>query len=142
MYTGFIAQLLISEWIWSLTRGFSHNFINILFMLFLFKLFLGIRMVPAVLLSFSSQLAAFLFFNLFVITVLILGFGIQYDATQGWSYIPDTFYASFFLGFIYAILQTGFFWIINKYYKIHVSWALVIALISNCLTVLLLNLVQ
>jgi len=141
-YAGKLGQLLISEWIWGLTWGFYHNFINILFMLFLLKLFLGIRIIPAVLLSCCSQVAAFFLFNFFVIGVLIYGFGIEYDVSKGWTYIPDQFYASFFLGFIYAILQTGFFWFINKFYKIHLSWALVIALISNCLTVLLLNLVR
>lgn len=141
IYAGKIAQLLISEWIWSLTWGFYHNFINILFMLFLLKLFLGIRIIPAVLLSCCSQLTAFLFFNLFVISILVLGFGIEYDVITGWSSIPNQFYASFYLGLIYAVLQNLFFLLLNTYYKVHLSWVFIITLISNSLTVLLLNLI-
>jgi len=140
IYTGILSQLLISEWIWGLTWGFYHNFINILFMLFLFKLFLGIRIVPAVLLSFCSQLMAFLLFNLFVGGILVFCFGIEYDTLKGWLYIPNQFYASFFLGLIYAFLQSLFFWIFSRYYTLHLSWVFVITLISNSLTVLLVNL--
>ena len=140
MYAGIIAQILISEWIWGLTWVLYYNLINILFMILLLKFFLGIRIVPAVLISCSAQLAAFLFFNLFVIGILVFGFGIEYDVSKGWDYIPSPFYASFILGIIYATLQCVFFWIFNKYYKLNVSWACAIAFLSNSLTVLLINL--
>jgi len=134
-----LGQLLVSEWIWSITWGFYHSFINVLIMLVLFKLFLGIRIVPAVLLSFFSQLTSFLFFNLFVIVVLIFGFGIEFSLDVGWPYIPDQFYATLYLGLIYALLQTGFFVILNHYYKVHVSWVIALTFMSNCLTTLFLN---
>lgn len=140
MYINMISQLLISEWIWGIAWVFYHNFINILFMIFLLKLFLGIRMVSAVLLSCCAQLTTFLFFNVFVIGVFVLGFGFEYDVLKEWVYIPDKFYATFFLGLIYALLQSFFFLLINKYYKLHLSWVFVIVLISNSLTALLINL--
>jgi hypothetical protein len=140
MYIDMISQLLISEWIWGLTWVFYHNFINVLIVLLLLKLFLGIRMVSAVWLSCCAQLITFLFFNIFVIGVLVLGFEFEYDAFQGWVYIPDKFYATFFLGLIYAFLQSLFFLLVNRYYKLHLSWVFVIVLISNSLTALLINL--
>ncbi len=135
-----LSQLFISEWIWGLTWGLYHNVINILFMLSLLKLFLGIPIVSAVLIAFSAQLAAFMLFNLFVISILILGFGIEFDVLQGWSYVPDQFYAIFFLGLIFVLLQGLFFFVFNSYLKLRLSLVFVIIIISNALTVLTLNL--
>jgi len=134
-----LSQLFISEWIWGLTWGFYHNIINILFMILFMKFFLRTSIVSAVLIACSAQLAAFMFFNVFVISILILGFGIEYDVVKGWTYIPNQFYASFFLGLIFALIQSLFFFIFNKYLKLQLSWVFVIVIISNALTILTLN---
>jgi len=133
-------QLLISIWIWTLTSGGYHLFINSFIMTLLFKFFLKSRLIPSILLSASSQLAAFLFFNFFVIVILNLCFGITYNIEQPWAYIPSYFSISLYLGLVYTILQNIFFVIINRYYKLHLSWVFLITFISNILTVTLIHL--
>lgn len=137
MFFAMIGQFFISEWLWSVTWGISHNIINILLMLFLCKFFLRIPIISAVLLSFFAQLFAFSLYTAFVVGVLMFVFGLEYDVTASSMLLPGPLYACLFLGVIYAFLQMIFFFLIRFYYKIPCIRISVMSLISNLLTALL-----
>lgn len=131
-----LGHFFLSEWIWSITWGMYHIPCNMILMLFFFKFFLRIGMVPTVLMVVSSHLVAFFLYSLFVVGGLIYGVGLQYGPEVGSSMVPTPLFACLFLGIIYAALQGLCFVVINRFYHFHVSWALVLAVVSNLLTAL------
>ena len=66
-----LGQLLLSEWIWSVTWGAYHVPLNIVLMIFLFKFFTRISIVPAVLIAFFSQLFSFIIYWVLIVGGLI-----------------------------------------------------------------------
>jgi len=130
-----IGHFFLSEWIWSVTWGFYHIPCNIIIMIILFKFFLRINMVSAVFTAITAQLFAFVIFTLVTLGImLLLGQG---GGPESFLYVPNTMPAFFYLGLIYAFLQSIFFDLISHRHAIHLSWFIVIAIISNNLTVLI-----
>ena len=130
------AQFLISEWIWLFTFAWQGIFINVLMLILLFVFFAKMRMIPAVLLSFFSQLFAVIAYTAFVHLILDRLLGIMLDpADQRVPLHPLT--ASFLLGAINTLWQTLFFYLVHLFYRLPVQRYSTIAFASNTITALL-----
>ena len=128
------AHFFLSEWIWAVTWDTYHIPYNIIITLILLKFFLRINMVPAVFMAVGSQLFAFLVLTLCTVGAMyMIGIG---GGPDSFAYVPRPFYATLFLGLIYAVLQILFFACIKKYFRVPLSTIAVIVFISNNLTVL------
>lgn len=130
-----IGNFILSEWIWSVTRGIYHIPWNIIIMIILLKFFLRINMVSTVFLSIGAQLFSTIALTIITLgTMLLLGKG---SGPESYTHIPTPIHAFIYLGIIYAALQTIFFTIFAQKHAVRLSWMIVIAMISNNLTVLL-----
>lgn len=129
------AHFFLSEWIWSMTWGSAVIPFNIVIMIFLFKIFLHINMVPAVFMAIISQLFAFVVLTGgTLISIWYLGAG---GGPESFTYVPRPLYAFLFLGLLYSVFQGIFFIATKKRYQVPMSALLTIAFISNQLTILL-----
>jgi len=76
-----LGNVLLSEWLWSITWGIYHVPIAIVVMMFLLKRNTNLRMVPAVLLSVSSNLFSFALYTLAIVGGLIFALGFEYSSS-------------------------------------------------------------
>ncbi len=135
MVFNMIGNFILSEWIWSVTWGIYHIPWNIIIMIILLKFFLRINMVSAVFLSIGAQLFATAALTIITVgTMLLLGKG---GGPENYVNTPTPIHAFISLGLIYAVLQSIFFTMFGRTHAIKLSWMIVIAIISNNLTVLL-----
>lgn len=129
------AHFFLSLWIWSMTWGYAIIPFNVVIMIFLLKIFLRINMVPAVFMSIFSQLCAFMMLTIIMLlSAWYLGVG---GGPETFTYVPGPLHAFLFLGLIYAFFQGIFFVLSRNRYKNQLSALLLIAFISNQLSVML-----
>lgn len=129
------AHFVLSQWLWCVTWGSNHIPFNILMSIILFKVFLGMNIVPSVLMALVSQIVAFIAFCLVAFLAMWhIGAG---GGPESFSYVPQPLYATLFLGLIYALFQILFFTSIQKHYQLPLKSIIVATVISNNLAVLI-----
>lgn len=131
-----MGELLVSEWLWSVTFGFYHLPINIFIMIFFFKFFMGMRIIPAVLLSFFSNIFSWIILSLFVLGVPVYLFKIGFD-TSTTQTLSSIMAVSLVLGGLYALVQSLMFVVLDKRMNFDIHRAIAVALMSNGLTALM-----
>jgi hypothetical protein len=130
-----IEEFLLSAWLWNITFGGYHVPLNFFFMFLLLKIIVRIPITSAVLLSFFSNVAAFVFFSVGVVGGLVYALGMPYMPVEPWSATPFVFLtASIKLALIYIVLQAIFFYVISKRNIIDLPWVLLVTVVSNALS--------
>ncbi|MCK5632943.1 hypothetical protein KAH94_04290 [bacterium] len=125
-------DFLLSEWIWNVTWGWHHIPINIFVMIFLLKFFGRIRIMPAVLSAFFSQIFSFLVLTFIAVFLPKYIFGTQaFQQTYFQQTLMDPFLICLCLGAIYFVLNTLFFMLLNLVYKINLRLFILIAFVAN-----------
>jgi hypothetical protein len=129
-----VAHFFLSEWLWGVTWGGNHLPFNIIFTILLLKIFLRMNMVPAVFMAIISQAVAWIAFTgITLISMWSIGVG---GGPESFIYTPQPFFATVFLGLIYAMFQIIFFSITKSRYQTLLSTLIVITLIANNLAIL------
>lgn len=132
------SNFLLSQWIWNVTWGWYHVPINIFVMLFFLKFFGYLRIMPAVLLAFFSQLFSLLVFSVFVIAVPIYALDIHFSLYDCYAQAyPNVLLTSLSLAAIYCVLNIFFFAIVNFFYSLNLRLLILISCVGNGITALL-----
>lgn len=130
-----IVDLLLMEWIWSVTHGIYHIPINIMIMFILTKITVKYESIPLFLLIILSQLFAFAGLSALVFGLIAIGSAGSYIPTeQGYELSYMLLPACIGLGLIYTFFQILFFYFSSKRYHIdviHMAW---IIFLSNIIS--------
>lgn len=132
------SHFLLSEWLWSVTWGWYHLPVNVFVMIFLLKFFGYMRIMPAVLIAFFSQIFSFLVLTLIVFLVPIYLLGLEFVTYD--CYVVQTMNPlaiSLYLGAIYFAFHILFFVLVNLFYSLNIRLLTLIALVGNGVTALL-----
>lgn len=132
------ANFLLSQWLWNVTWGWYHIPVNIFVMMILLKFFGYLRIMPAVLLAFFSQIFSFIVLTAVVLLGPVFCMGLQfqfYDCYAVQALNPLTISLS--LGALYFVFQVLFFVIVNAFYSLNLRLLTLIALVGNFITALL-----
>ena len=128
-----ITTFIIDEWLYSVSWGAYHVPIAIFIMLFLFKVVLRMRMIPAVFLTLIANISAM---SLFSVSAMV----VAHMNTYNYAHIPQELYHPLIiavgLGLIYATLQTLLFFIISRRYALKLPHAIAVSFLSNILAAL------
>ena len=128
----FFADFFLSEWLWSVTWGMYHIPVNIFIMFLLTKLTVHYGTRSTMLLTVSANIFGLISFTILVGSIIIFVIGLNYlPAESAYNGEYSRFAACLFLGIVYAVLQSFFFYLINKRYKIQLLHMIAIALLSN-----------
>lgn len=133
MMLRYVADFFSGLWLWNMTWDWYHVPINFLLLCLLFNIFAHMNIVQSVLLSLLAHLYAYIIFSLLVAGFLTYLLNYSYDPNTA-TYVPDPAHACFYLGTIYAALQISFLALVNIKYKLHLFTAMVVVIISNCLS--------
>ncbi len=126
-----LGDFLLDEWLWNMTWGWHQIVLSLIFMWMLLVFIGWMRSIPALLLTITSYLFAYLVFSGFVVGTVIYFFEWKY-ITQATEYVPlNVMSASIWLGVIYSMLQGSFFFIVNKWYRLALVRVLLITVMSN-----------
>ena len=126
------SDFLITQWLWSVTWGVYHVPLVLILMMVLFKKMGRLRWLPTLIFSISSLLFA-LFTYGFVVAWLVPEVPLDYAAAQNSIEVPSSWWASMYLGVIYAVLQTLFLLFISLFYTVNRPRLIVIVALSNFL---------
>ncbi|MCL5876163.1 MAG: hypothetical protein M1114_06870 [Candidatus Dependentiae bacterium] len=127
-----IADFFLSEWLWSITWGLYHIPVNIFIMFLLTKLTVHYSTRATLLLSLLANIFGLIAFTILVGSIIVFVIGLNYlPAESAYSGDYSSFAASLFLGIVYALLQSLFFYLVSKQYTIQVWHMISIALLSN-----------
>ena len=133
--TLFCTHFVLSLWLWNITWGSNHIPFNIIISIFLYKMLLGLNIVPSVLMALISQIAAFILLTIIaVFAVWYIGVG---GGPESFSYVPQPQHATLLLGLSYTVLQVFFFMIIRKRYHLPMKKIILATIVSNNLAVLI-----
>lgn len=133
-----IANIILTEWIWSITAGAWYITINILLLFLFLKLWNRLGWVRALSLSIVLTIFSYLLFFGFVYGVCVKLLGMQFvlpeDTYTGSYNILNT---SLLLAAIFTVIQSFLVCITNKFLHIHYMTAIACVVASNILTALL-----
>ena len=127
-----IYDFLITEWLWSVTWGVYHVPFVLAFMIILLKRVGHMRWVSTLMNAVGSLLFT-LFVYGFVIAWLVPDAQLDYTTAQEALEVPSSWWASMYLGSIYALLQTVFFMLVSLVYPSNRFRLIVIVATSNFL---------
>lgn len=134
----YITNFLLTEWIWSFTKGISHVPLNFLLLFMLFKLWDHMSWLKAFVLSVLLSIGSFLFFFMFVNIVLVWGLAIPFvlpeDTYSGSYNILNT---SLVLAIIYSLLQITGLSIAHQWTRFNLWRAYLCVICANLITALL-----
>ncbi|MDR3550563.1 MAG: hypothetical protein P4L31_04060 [Candidatus Babeliales bacterium] len=122
-----MGNFLLSEWLWSITFDWYHIPISLLLCGISFRWVLRIPLKSSFLLALLSGLYALCIFAFFIVVVLLYLFNFSYSAT----WVPDPFHACFYLGLIFAVLQTTFYFIVHRWYRLNMPGVIFLTFLSN-----------
>jgi len=127
------ATFIIDEWLYSISLGAYHMPIALFIMLFLFKVILGMRIIPAVFLTLIANVGSV---ALFSACAMVIG----HMHTSGYAHMPQELshplLIAVCLGALYALLQTVLFLILSRYYTLKLPALIAVSFISNILAAL------
>lgn len=133
-----IANIILTEWIWSIASGAWYITINILLLFLFFKLWDQLGWVRALSLSVLLTISSYLIFfgSVYAIGVKLLGmqFVLPDDTYAGTYNILNT---SLVLAAILILIQSFLLGMINKFTRIRYMTAVMCVFASNILTALL-----
>lgn len=130
-----LAQLMVSQWVWSVTLGFSHPLINCMFMIPLFMYLIRKKFLASLIYALSSQGFAVMVFGLLAHLLLDYTGDLAYDDQAFTVFHPLA--ASLMLGIMYALLQTLFFYLTRLMWNIPFKTVAVIVALSNLMAALI-----
>jgi hypothetical protein len=132
-----VIDFFISTWLWAITWGIYHVPVNIFVMFFLLKFVGKFKIVPSVLLAFFSKIFAVTSYSLIVFLIVKI-FGLKFipEINVDNAQAINILLACISVGIIYSILQSLFFFIINKFYSINLRITILISFVSNIATAL------
>ncbi|MFI5332702.1 MAG: hypothetical protein ACHQVS_01225 [Candidatus Babeliales bacterium] len=125
-------DFLITEWLWSVTWGFYHILFLLLFMVMLLKRVGRMSWIPTLVNAVGSIIFAWFIYG-FIIAWLVPDTQIDYTIAQERIQVPSSWWASMYLGFIYAVLQILFFMLLSLVYTSNRARLIVIVAVSNFL---------
>lgn len=123
-----ITNFIIDEWLYSVSHGVYHVPIAIFAMLFLFKFFLRMRLIPAVFITLIVNVGSMLLFSACAMLVAHIS---VYDYAHSPHELAHPLLISLGLAFIYSVLQCIFFFIISRYYTLKLSSVIAVDFLSN-----------
>lgn len=125
-----MSHFLLSEWLWSVTRGGYHTPINIFVMIGVCIFILRQKTVPSVLLAVSASL-----FSFFLFTGIIYYLNPEYIHEHDQTYIIKGLMAScLYLGAIYAALQTVYLFLLSLMFSMNLQRLVGAIWASNLIT--------
>jgi hypothetical protein len=138
LHASTITNFIITQWIWSITGGFSYLPINFILLFLLLKLWGHFRMFKALLMSSILTFVPFLLFFGVIGIVFVWGFQVQFI-------LPETAYegsynnlnSSLIMSGIYMLIQIPLLSLICKYTQCYHWKALLCLVCSNIMTALL-----
>lgn len=130
-----VSHFFLSEWLWSITHGGYHTPINMFVMIALFLFVLRYRTVPSVLLSVSANLFSFFAFTGLFWAIIVRTLDLEYIPDQDEVYVvKNLLFSCLYLGLIYAVLQSLFFYVVNWFYTLELKSIFIITFLSNIIT--------
>ncbi len=126
-------DFLLDTWLWNMTWGWNQLSLAFVFM-WILVVFIGrLKSVPALILTISSYCFAFVSFSIVVIGVVIYFFQWEYVAKTT-DFTPiNVLHASISLAVVYTILQSIFYFAINRWYNIAHPWVFIVIITSNAI---------
>lgn len=129
-----IGNFLIDQWLWQITWDWYHALVLLLCMTLLFRFVLRINSIAAVLLSLSSIVATIATYTMFVVGILMYVLRFSYhELVIDQAMVADPLQACIYLGIVYTVLQTLYFAILNRYYRIPWQRMAIITVLCNAL---------
>lgn len=131
-----LAQIMVSQWIWSVIYGIYHPIINCMFMIPLIMYLVHRKFLPSLIYALSSQGFAMMVFG--IIAHLLLDYlgGPSIDTPDSFMALRP-FASALLLGMVYALLQLLFFYLTRLMWHIPLKTFAIIVLLSNFLTAVL-----
>lgn len=131
-----VGDFLLSEWLWSMTFGWSYVVINVISMTFFLWCLMKFSLFRAFILSLVSNA-----FSFFIYSGVVIGLFIH---LLQWWYVPHEyraqaapFWANIYLALIHVILQLLFFYAMHKLLDMRKDRLFLTAVVSNCVTAVL-----
>lgn len=131
-----VAQLLLSQWIWSVTLGFSHPLINCIIMIPLLMYLARKKFLTSLMYALSSQGFAIMVFGIIAHFMLDYLGGVSFDQ-QGSFMTLHPLAASLILGITYALMQLLFFYGARFMWHVPFKTVAVIVALSNLMAALI-----
>lgn len=122
-----MGNFLLSEWLWSITFDWYHIPVSLFLCVISFYRVLRIPLRASLLISSFSYLYSLCVFAFFIVVVLLYIFHFSYSA----DWAPNFFFACFYLGIIFTCLQTTFYLIVNRWYRLNIPGITVVTLLCN-----------
>ncbi|PKN03533.1 hypothetical protein CVU75_01720 [Candidatus Dependentiae bacterium HGW-Dependentiae-1] len=123
-------QWLLAEWLWSMTWGLYHVPLATLCMIFLFRFYMKMSLRGALWQSLKASFFALVIYTLYVPAFLIYWSGLETD------WVADPMPAALYLGFIYGVLQSSFFWLQSLWFPMDMQRVLIVVALSNFIAAL------
>ena len=132
-----MSDFLLDKWLWSVTWGWNQIILGLIFMWMSLVFFDRKGSAAAFLLTISAFLFAFVVYSALIIGIFIYLFEWKFVAATA-EYVPlNMLGASVWLGIIYSILQSMFFFVLSKWYRLVLPRILLITIFSNISSALL-----
>jgi hypothetical protein len=124
------AKSMMSAWLWSIGWGWYHLPINTIMLVLLLVFVARLSIIRSVFCSLLFTVGAFLGLTAVALTLGFLLNDLSY-ASENWGSVLDALQATFYLGFVYTVLQMVIYIFVRKLTNTRVP---IVLLISNMIT--------
>lgn len=127
------AKSVMSAWLWSINWGWYHVPINTIILLLLLVFVARLSIIRSVFCSLLFTLGAFALLTLLALTLGVWWYDFSYTP-ETWGSVLDSFQITFYLGFLYSVLQVFIYFFVRKLTNSRVP---ILLFVSNLLTAVL-----
>ena len=124
------AKSIMSTWLWSINWGWYHVPINTLMLLLLLFFVARLSIIRSVFCSLLFTLGAFTLLTILALTLGVWWYDFSYEP-ESWGPVLTSVQATFYLGFLYTVLQAVIYLFVRKLTNTRVP---ILLLISNMIT--------
>jgi hypothetical protein len=124
------AKSMMSAWLWSINWGWYHIPINTIIVLLLLFFVARLSIIRSVFCSLLFTLGAFALLTILALTLSVWWYDFSYTP-ETWGTVLTSVQATFYLGFLYTVLQIIIYLFVRKLTNTRVPLLL---LISNMIT--------
>jgi hypothetical protein len=127
------AKSMMSAWLWSINWGWYQVPINTLMLLLLLFFVARLSIIRSVFCSLLFTLGAFALLTILALTLGVWWYDFAYEP-ESWGPVLNSIQATFYLGFLYTVLQIIIYLFVRKLTNSRVP---ILLLISNMITAVL-----
>ncbi len=126
-----VGDFLLDKWLWSITWGWYQILLAPIFMWMLMVLIGWMKGVSALVLTVTSYVFTFVIYSAFIVCLFVYFFEWEY-VSHSTGYVPlNPLRASLGLAIVYSIIQSCFFCLVNRWYRLALIRILLITVMSN-----------